>query len=93
MATKKVLSLVGGKKTLIDISEGGLSLCDISLFMASMFEELLTDQNAEMLSDSAGFPLGASLGLLPEACQAEYDNGLSDQFGAYLFGTEGEMLI
>jgi hypothetical protein len=93
MNIKKVLTLQDGKKTLINIQEGGgLSLCDVSLFMVSLLENLLLDQNNEFLSDQHGFPLGDTLGLLPQACAAEYDNGLIDQFGLYLFGTEGELL-
>lgn len=93
MSIKKVLTLQDGKKTLIDINEGGgLSLCDVSLFVTALWENLLLDQNTEFLSDQHGFPLGYSLGLLPEACLDEYNNGLTDQFGFYLFGTEGEML-
>lgn len=95
---RRPLVLKDGKKT--ELPQGDkvpglstLSLCDISLFSAGLFEALLTNQFAEILTDQHGFPLGLDFPMMPKACLAEYDNGLSDQNAKYLFGTEGEMLI
>lgn len=95
---RRPIILKDGKKTELPIGDKvpGLStieLCDISLFTAGLFESYLTNQFAEILTDQHGFPLGLEFPMMPKACLDEYGNGLSDQFGKYLFGSEGEMLI
>lgn len=92
---KKVISLVNGVFTevLLDEASGSLSACDISLLMASMFENYLVDPMSEILTDALGVPIGFELGIFPASCSSHYDDSLTNSEGNGLFGLEGELLI
>jgi len=92
MAKQKALTLVDGKISEALISASGIGLCDVSLFMASMFDNYLTN-GQDILFDQNGIPLGMSSGMMPQACKAEYNNGLMGIDERFLYGLEGEMLI
>lgn len=83
----KPIGLRSGKLTEIN----AIGLCDISLFMASWYDNQLVN-GQDLLFDNNGIPLGNSAGMMPYECKAEYNNGLNGPDDLFLFGLEGEML-
>lgn len=92
MSEKPIILRPDGRLGVSTEMLASLSLCDVALLMASLWDEMLTEQASEILTDASGVALGGGLGMMPVACLGEYDDGLSDQLGRFLFGTEGEML-
>lgn len=98
MAQQKPLVLIDGKISQLPNGDkvpgiSTIGLCDIAVFTAGLFEAYLVNGNNEILTDQHGFPLGEYFPMMPKQCVLEYDNGLSDQFGKFIFGSEGEILI
>lgn len=68
------------------------NLCDLALFTVGLVSSLLVNQYNDVLTDSFGFALGKEFGMIPKTCLDEYNSGLSDADGNWLYGN-GEMLI
>lgn len=85
---KKPLGLIDGRIRQLQ----AMGLCDVSLLLASLLDNYLTD-GQEILFDQNGIQLGFSSGMMPQECKQEFNNGLSGIDERFLFGLEGEMLI